>query len=59
LSIKDICQGLKIYQRHLVNQRHLSIKDICQSIWSIKDICQGLTICLNATHLHFRGNNYQ
>ena len=24
--------------------------------WSIKDICQGLKICLNATHLHFRGN---
>ena len=27
--------------------------------WSINDICQGLKICLNATHLHFRGNNYQ
>jgi len=26
---------------------------------SIRDICQGLKICLNATHLHFRGNNYQ
>ena len=27
--------------------------------WSIQDICQGLKSCLNATHLHFHGNNYQ
>ena len=27
--------------------------------WPINDICQGLKICLNAMHLHFRGNNYQ
>jgi len=26
---------------------------------SIQDICQGLKICLNATQLYFRGNNYQ
>jgi len=26
---------------------------------SVSDICQGLKICLNATHLHLRGNNNQ
>ena len=26
---------------------------------SVNGICQCLKICLNATHLHFRGDNYQ